>query len=389
MSTEFRVVAIIAAYNEGDIIESILAHLVENEVDVYLIDNRSTDDTVQRASQWLGRGLIGLESFPAVKAGATFAWREILDRKMSVVSSVGATWYIHHDADEVRESPWPGLTLREAINWVDRLGYNAIDFRLLNFLPVDDGFRSGTDPKTYFTRYEDGAEHDRVQIKCWKAVPTRVTLADGGHEASFDDRRVCPIPFILRHYPVRSQEHGARKVLRERKDRFSESERALGWHVQYEKVDSEHYSFIRNPASLRAFDLNQVRLAVQLGGTELPATPTDPAPTRSIASLEGFLDHAAADTIAGWAWNSSGDEAVDVDLWAGSRLLVTVRADGYRADLRDAGKGEGRHGFSLRTPPELLNGRPHWIWANFAGTDRSLANSPLVLPPTRGEIPKK
>jgi hypothetical protein len=200
---------------------------------------------------------------------------------------------------------------------------------------------------------------------------------------------VCPIPFILRHYPVRSQEHGARKVLRERKDRFSESERALGWHVQYEKVDSEHYSFIRNPASLRAFDLNQVRLAVQLGGTELPATPTDPAPTRSIASLEGFLDHAAADTIAGWAWNSSGDEAVDVDLWAGSRLLVTVRADGYRADLRDAGKGDGRHGFSLRTPPELLNGRPHWIWANFAGTDRSLANSPLVLPPTRGETPKK
>ena len=62
---DFRVVAIISAFNEEDIIDPILAHLGGNGVETYLIDNRSTDDTVERARAWFGRGLIGIESFPA------------------------------------------------------------------------------------------------------------------------------------------------------------------------------------------------------------------------------------------------------------------------------------------------------------------------------------
>ena len=43
MSDPFRIVAIISAFNEGDIISQVIRHLVENGVNVYLIDNRSTD----------------------------------------------------------------------------------------------------------------------------------------------------------------------------------------------------------------------------------------------------------------------------------------------------------------------------------------------------------
>ncbi|MCI5151334.1 MAG: methyltransferase domain-containing protein, partial [Candidatus Electrothrix sp. MAN1_4] len=56
---DFRVIALIAAYNEVDVISSVIGHLVDNGIEVYLIDNRSTDDTVKEASTWLGRGLIG------------------------------------------------------------------------------------------------------------------------------------------------------------------------------------------------------------------------------------------------------------------------------------------------------------------------------------------
>ena len=43
---EFRVVAIMTAYNEGDIVRSSVERLIASGVDVYLIDNWSEDDTV-------------------------------------------------------------------------------------------------------------------------------------------------------------------------------------------------------------------------------------------------------------------------------------------------------------------------------------------------------
>src|SRR5262249_54944682 len=149
--------------------------LVKNGIDAYLIDNHSTDDTVDQASSWLGRGLIHIESFPAsLDEGSSnkFDWTAILRRKEKLALELQADWFIHHDADEIRESPWPGLTLKEAIRWVDLLSYNCIDFRLFNFVPIDDGFQQGYDPRTYFTRYEEAGEFDKVQLKCWKAVST-------------------------------------------------------------------------------------------------------------------------------------------------------------------------------------------------------------------------
>jgi len=35
-------------------------------------------------------------------------------------------WYIHHDADEFRESPWPNTTLQEAIGIVEGLGFKHV-----------------------------------------------------------------------------------------------------------------------------------------------------------------------------------------------------------------------------------------------------------------------
>jgi hypothetical protein len=196
MDSSFRVIAISSAFNEGDIISQVISHLVENGVDVYLIDNRSTDDTVEQASSWLGRGLLRIESFPTdVPPGSElpgpFDWTAILRRKENLANELSADWFIHHDADEIRESPWPGMTLKEAIRWVDTLGYSSIDFRVLNFPPINDGFKQGDDPRTYFTHYEDAEEFDSVQVKCWKASEIPASLVPiGGHGARFTGRRV-------------------------------------------------------------------------------------------------------------------------------------------------------------------------------------------------------
>jgi hypothetical protein len=270
MPDPFRVVAIIAAYNEGDIISATIEHLVENGVHIYLIDNASTDDTADQARRWLGRGVLDIESFPAAPGSRSegrdlFDWTAILRRKEALARDLEADWFIHHDADEFRESPWPGMTLGKAIEWVDRLGFNAIDFRVFNFPPIDDGFVQGTDPRTYFTHWEEAAEYDRVQAKAWKATGAPVALAEsGGHDVRFAGRRTFPVPFLLRHYPIRSQTHGRRKVFGERQGRFREDELARGWHVQYHSIDDEETTFLRDPADLRPFDLDRARLECML-----------------------------------------------------------------------------------------------------------------------------
>jgi len=268
MKDRFRVIAIVSAYNEADIISPVIGHLVENGVDVYLIDNRSTDGTVEQARPWLKKGLLEIEEFPkeAPRNGPpTFDWGAILQRKEELAKKLPADWFIHHDADEFREAPWPGMSLKDAIRWVDRLGYSCIDFRVLNFPPVDDGFRPGADPREHLTRWEEPNVHDTVQLKSWKNTGAPVSLAaSGGHEVGFRGRRVFPIQFLLRHYPIRSQEHGRRKVFEERKTRFLERERAKGWHVQYDRIEDKAHSFLGDPSRLQPYDADQIRFEVLL-----------------------------------------------------------------------------------------------------------------------------
>jgi hypothetical protein len=371
-----RVVAIISTFNEADVIGPVIRHLVEGGIEVYVIDNRSTDNTVGEAKKWLGRGVLDVERFPTPGGDGLFRWQEILDRKLAVANDIRPGWVIHHDADEIRYSPWPNTSLRDAIELVDRYGFNAIDFRLLNFPPVDDAFQSGADPAVYFTRYEDGLERDRVQVKCWKWDPDTAFL-DGGHDLEIPGKKVFPIKFILCHYPVRGQTHGFRKVFQERKGRFVDEERAAGWHIQYDEIESPSYVFLRNPASLRPFDLDSVRIDVQLG-LEPEQTMPEPAVAPD-TTFDGVLDVAGPDEISGWARLPNQDEPLDVDLWASDRLLGTVRADRFRQDLKDSGIGSGDHAFSFKVPDALRDGGRYWVWANVAGTARTLQRSPLLF----------
>jgi hypothetical protein len=206
----------------------------------------------------------------------------IVRRKAQIASELDSDWFINHDADEFRESPWPHLTLRDAIGRVDALGFNAIDFQSLDFWPVDDRFTAGDDVRAAFTHYSEGAAYDRLQIRCWKKTTgTPVDLeSSGGHDTQFPGRKVFPVRFISRHYPIRNQAHGERKVFEERRGRFLETERARGWHVQYDAMQ-EGGSFIRDRSTLTLYDPDAVRVALTLRH-------------RGVEALEGALAEAAA-----------------------------------------------------------------------------------------------
>ncbi len=267
MSSDFSVVAIIAARNEADVIEHVVADLIDQGIRVYFLDDSSTDGTAAIVGRHLGHGVVGIERLSdTIKdtVPAAFEWERILLRKAQLAAELDADWLIHHDADEFRESPWPHLSLRDAIRRVDALGFNAIDFTSLDFWPVDDRFRAGDDVRKALTFYSVRAPYDCLQIRCWKKTDDPVDLASsGGHDARFQGRSIFPLRFLLRHYPIRGQAHGERKVFEERQRRFLDRERARGWHVQYDEV-RPGASFIRDASTLTSYDPDAVRLALTL-----------------------------------------------------------------------------------------------------------------------------
>jgi len=264
---DFSVTAIIAAYNEEDIIGLCISHLLEQGVSVYLIDHSSTDGTVAEAQRFAGKGLIGIERFPEesgfpAEDAQRFAWAHILQRKQNLAQKLDGDWFIHHDADEFRESPWPHLDLCQAIRAVHAAGYSAIDFAGFDFPPTDDSFRKGDDLRTAFRYCEPAQGFARLRINAWKRAPVDL-VSSGGHDAIIPDRRVFPIRFLLRHYPIRNQAQGERKILQERRPRWDPIERERGWHVQYDGFQAGD-RFIRDPATLTAYDPDAIRLQLFL-----------------------------------------------------------------------------------------------------------------------------
>ena len=272
-SDVFKITAIIAIYNEEDIIAEVVDDLIGQGIYVYILDDGSTDNSLERLKRFCDSGLLTIEIFrpPAESSGTFFEWESILRRKEELARKLDSDWFIHADADEFRESPFPGMSLAQGIRLVDRLGYNAIDFAVINFYPVEGEEIINEGIRQSFLHYEYGAEYDRLQIKCWKKQTDNVDLvAAGGHQAVFPERKVFPIRFILRHYPLRGREHARKKVFTERLPRLKNNERFKGWHVQYDKYD-EQSIFVRRAEELERYEPDKVRALLMTYNRELEA----------------------------------------------------------------------------------------------------------------------
>jgi len=252
---DFKVIAIMTAFNEADIIQSSIKNLIDQKIDVYLIDNWSTDETYELAKKFKDDGLIGIERFPKDGPSDYYTWGAMLSRVEKLTQELDANWFIHHDSDEVRMSPWHNVNLKNAIYAVDKAGFNAIDHSVIDFHPTDDNFQPGSNFQEYLKYFEFGKRRGLfVQIKAWKNLDIPIFLSNsGGHEASFKGRKVFPYKFLLKHYPIRSQSHGEKKIFIEREPRWYKPERSHNWHRHYDVV-SEGHNFLYMPEKLECFD---------------------------------------------------------------------------------------------------------------------------------------
>jgi hypothetical protein len=98
--------------------------------------------------------------------------------------------------------------------------------------------------------------------------------------------------------------------------------------------------------------------------------------------IAGHVDRVeSGTTIVGWAADLSAlDRRLVVECLHDGRVLTTAVAGEFRADLKDAGVGDGCHGFRLEPPADLFYGlRDPVVHVRVAGTDRVLGPSDVRL----------
>jgi hypothetical protein len=270
-----HVCAIMSAYNEADVIHESIEKLIQQEVDVYLLDNGSTDDTVEIANQFLGKGLIEVERCVFTENDKeVYDWTALLKRKEELARQLDYDWFIHVDADEIRYSPWAHRNLREGIQLVDQMGFNLINFRLFNFRLTQENStdQSIEDALKHYSAVE---QFNRMQVKAWKKSSGIDLVSHAGHLALLPQPKIFPIRFIHKHYPVRSLEQGSRKIIKERLARYSESDRRKGWHVQYDHMSVDLHQIcqelIWDTKELKLFDANEIMSELFMDASKLLA----------------------------------------------------------------------------------------------------------------------
>lgn len=330
-----RIVALLTGRNEELYLGRCLEHLHRQGVETCYIDHGSTDRSVAIAREFVGRGVLGIETLPYK---GVFELEEQLRQKEQLAVAIEADWFIHLDADEIRQAPRAYASLAEGVEAADRQGWNAIDFDEFVFLPGEGESFEGQDYVAGMRRYYyyEPDSPDRYRINAWKRQPSIDLHTHAGHRVEFPDLRLCPEPFILRHYIFLSREHALRKYGQRV---FSPRERAQSWHGD--------------------------RAAVGAQTLRLP----DPGQLKVLDAAETF-DKSDPLTRHPWLQSGTGDE-IDSD-W----LLVNRHGDGkQRANRREPiaiGVHERRQaalrrfkalqGDAIATIPPLADGaqRPFW-----------------------------
>lgn len=115
-------------------------------------------------------------------------------------------------------------------------------------------------------------------------------------------------------------------------------------------------------------------------GNKPTGNSSSPAPSSGPPAYEGYHDIANCNAILAWGWDMNRpNDPVKLDIYDGNVLLTTVSADGFREDLLNVGKGNGKHAMYFPVPPQLKDGKKHIITIKFAGTTVELSNGPKEL----------
>lgn len=227
--------------DEERYIAACLENLFKQEIEVYLLDSGSTDQTVAIAERYLDRGLIRIEAVPDE---GVFSLRAQLERKEKLAASLHADWFLHVDADEIHLPPRSRETLKQSLQEAEAQGCNAVNFFEFTFIPTQESpDHDHPDFQQSMRWYYPFLPSYPHRLNAWKKQPGPVELAwSAGHQVRFPGLRMYPVSFPMRHYLFLSIPHAIRKWANKRLDA---AEVECGWHAWRAKLRPE---MLRLPA---------------------------------------------------------------------------------------------------------------------------------------------
>lgn len=92
-----------------------------------------------------------------------------------------------------------------------------------------------------------------------------------------------------------------------------------------------------------------------------PAVTKAEAASGQPPSFESFTEACSSADIHGWAWDRNNPHAVFIAVAVDGRHVCTVAANGFREDLKRAGKRGGYCGFNVILPDWLFDGETHHV----------------------------
>ena len=214
-------------YNDEDIIEEVIEHLISQEIPLVVLDNGSTDGSYEICKKFVGKGIIELKQFKT----SSYKWDLILRMLYDMALVHSPDWVMRSDSDEFLESGLKNTTLKEAIIQADNEGYNLIQFDAFQFFMTDNDNESAKSIKDKLRYYSCQGE---FAYRAWKYFPgIRIGDAMGHYPIFPDDYRykIYPHKLVDRHYPFRSKKQAEIKMKNRIRGREkSTSELALDQH---------------------------------------------------------------------------------------------------------------------------------------------------------------
>lgn len=216
-----NITAMLCARNELPYLRHVLPYLAQENIEVVLIDNESSDGTLDAVRSGDFPNVMRVESFPYP---GTFDLSEQLKIKWRVAETLRSDWLIHQDADEILHAPagWGGL--RQHIERADAQGFNVLNFNELVMLPADPNRDDILNNNLNYYFFEPKPMR---LMRAWKREANLAPGKSGGHRLEGKDLNVYPERMLLKHFIVRDQEHAYEKYLHRS---FSPTDLEKGWH---------------------------------------------------------------------------------------------------------------------------------------------------------------
>ncbi|HMK94378.1 MAG TPA: glycosyltransferase family 2 protein [Candidatus Limnocylindrales bacterium] len=221
-----RCLCVLLCYNDGDVLEDVILHMLKNHHDIIVWDHGSDDETSQVLDKYdskfverkyLPRSLDFYDLYPNMSQNLI---KNFINRY---------DWISWPDDDEILEGPDRTKTYYEHICDVYHSRYNYIQFNNFNYWFTEKDDKTIASPVQRIRHYSLFPDCP-PRIRSWRASVTNIRKFN--HNPLEGEK--YPVNFNLRHYPMRSYDQMLRRI---NKDRANLQRGEMNFHYNNMKKD--------------------------------------------------------------------------------------------------------------------------------------------------------